>query len=262
MSFEYKELPFAAKSLEPFITEKTMIFHHDKHYKKYVSQLNELTENSTLADLPLQDVLMKSHNIDKAIFQNAAQAWNHEFYWQCLSPDKIKPSVEFLETIDDHFGSLQAFKKDFKRIYDQESIFKRQARRPTTAPGHSLMKTQPNSNKKTPRGPIPMVTGDSFQELILQAEGPVGVEFMSYGCEHCRVIEPILEEVAEILKNKEKIYRVNLIKDQDLAKRYGIQGTPTLTMFLNGQKVGQVEGPRPTASSVLEAVEQPFQAIP
>jgi len=106
---------------------------------------------------------------------------------------------------------------------------------------------------------IGTVTSSTFSSLILEAEGPIAVEFMSYGCAHCRELEPVIEKVAETLKSKEKIFRVNTAVEQELSDRYEIQGTPTLLMFLNGKEVGRVEGPHPTVSSVLTAVTQPFE---
>jgi thioredoxin 1 len=103
------------------------------------------------------------------------------------------------------------------------------------------------------------VTGSTFTQLVLEGEGPIVVEFMSYGCAHCRVIEPVLQQVAGMVKAREKIFRVNNAVDQDLVDSYQILGTPTLVMFLNGNEVARVEGPRPTLSSVLSIVTQPFE---
>jgi thioredoxin 1 len=107
-------------------------------------------------------------------------------------------------------------------------------------------------------GAIQTVTTGTFTKLVLQAEGPTAVEFMSYGCAHCRTIEPVLERVAEMVAPRQKIFRVNVAVEEDLATSYQIQGTPTLVMFLNQNEVGRVEGPSPTVSSVLTAVTQPF----
>jgi thioredoxin 1 len=105
---------------------------------------------------------------------------------------------------------------------------------------------------------IGTVTGSTFSSLVLEADGPIAVEFMSYGCTHCRVLEPVLEKVAETVKSKEKIFRVNTAVEEELSDSYEIQGTPTLIMFLNGKEVGRVEGPHPTLSSVMTAVTEPF----
>jgi thioredoxin-like negative regulator of GroEL len=99
-----------------------------------------------------------------------------------------------------------------------------------------------------------------FTRLVLEAEGPIVVEFMSYGCAHCRAIEPVLEEVAEMLKTQERMFRVNIAVEQELARSYQIQGTPSLIMFLDGNEVGRIEGPSPIVSSVLAAVTQPFES--
>ena len=103
------------------------------------------------------------------------------------------------------------------------------------------------------------VTGSSFNAVVLEGAGPIAVEFMSYGCPHCRTIEPVLQRVAEMLKAKEKIVRVNVAVELELAGSYNIEATPTLIMFLNGRQVGRSEGPSPTVASVLTAVTHPFK---
>lgn len=83
---------------------------------------------------------------------------------------------------------------------------------------------------------------------------------MSYGCAHCQVIEPVLQQVAEMLKSKEAVFRVNVAIEPEIAERYEIQGTPTLIMFLDGAEVGRVEGPSPEVSTFLTAVRQPYES--
>jgi thioredoxin len=107
---------------------------------------------------------------------------------------------------------------------------------------------------------IPTVTSGTFSSMVLEGKGPIAIEFMSYGCSHCRAIEPALQQVTENLKSKETIFRVNVAIEQELAGSYGIQGTPTFVMFLNGREVGRDEGPHPTVSSVMKAVTQPFES--
>jgi thioredoxin 1 len=107
---------------------------------------------------------------------------------------------------------------------------------------------------------IQTVTASTFDRLVLQGEGPIVVEFMSYGCAHCGVIEPDLQQVAEIVESTEKIFRVNIALDRELADLYEVQGTPTLVMFLNGAIVGRDEGPSPDVSSLLDVVKQPFES--
>jgi thioredoxin 1 len=106
---------------------------------------------------------------------------------------------------------------------------------------------------------IRTVTRNSFGPSVLEATGLVVVEFMSYGCAHCRVIEPVLQQVAKMVESREKIFRVNTALEKELADAYGVGATPTLIMFLDGREVGRVEGPSPTISSVLTAVTEAFE---
>ena len=106
---------------------------------------------------------------------------------------------------------------------------------------------------------IQTITRDDFKAVVLEGAGPIAVEFMSYGCPHCRTIEPVLQRVAEMVRSKVKIFRVNVAIEQELASSYDIEGTPNLIMFLNGRLVGRIEGPSPTVASVLTAVTHPFK---
>jgi thioredoxin 1 len=106
---------------------------------------------------------------------------------------------------------------------------------------------------------IPTVTSGTFKTRVLEGMGPIVVEFMTYGCAHCRTIEPVLQQAAALLESTEQIVRVNVAVERDLANSYQIQGTPTLVMFLNARQVGRVEGPHPVLSSVLAAVTEPFK---
>ena len=106
---------------------------------------------------------------------------------------------------------------------------------------------------------IRTVTEATFQNLILDGSGPITVEFMSFGCGFCRAIEPILQQVAENMHSKQKFFRVNVPIESELATFYGIEGTPTFVMFLNGTEVGRTEGVEPTMSSVTAIVTQPFE---
>jgi thioredoxin 1 len=109
------------------------------------------------------------------------------------------------------------------------------------------------------RDNVRTITSDTFRPLVLAGEGPIAVEFMSYGCAYCRELEPIVQNVAELLRAREAVFRVNTGADPELASTYEIEGTPTFVMFLNGREVGRVAGPHPTAPSVLAAVTSPFE---
>ena len=105
---------------------------------------------------------------------------------------------------------------------------------------------------------IQTLDSGSFRPMVLEAEGRIAVEFMSYGCGYCRAIEPLLQRVAETIEADETIFRVNIAADPDLASEYGISGTPTFVMFLSGQELGRAEGPSPSFASVRDAVTSPF----
>lgn len=102
------------------------------------------------------------------------------------------------------------------------------------------------------------VHASNFQQRVLSASGPVVVEFMSYGCPHCRKAEPVVQAVAASLAGKKKFFRVNVPAEPALTAQYGITGTPTFLMFLNGQLLKRVEGPMPEYNNILAMVNAPF----
>lgn len=111
MAFELPELPFAMDALAPHISKETLEYHYGKHHQSYVTNLNKLTEGSDLADKSLED-LIKSES--GGLFNNAAQIWNHTFYWNSLSPNGGgEPSGDLLDAIKRDFGSFEDFKQQF-----------------------------------------------------------------------------------------------------------------------------------------------------
>ena len=102
--FEPKPLPYAYDALSPVISEETLRYHHDKHYVGYVNKLNELIAGTPFEGESLEDIIMTS---DRAIFNNAAQVWNHEFYFEQLSPEPaLRPSESLLEAINQAVAEL------------------------------------------------------------------------------------------------------------------------------------------------------------
>ena len=125
--------------------------------------------------------------------------------------------------------------------------------------------TEDPGTRQTPRGRVPRdgietVTSRDFEKFVLNAELPVAVEFMAYGCVHCRAMEPVMQQVAKMLGSDERLCRVNVGVDQELASTYSIEGTPTFVMFARGREVGRADGPEPTVASVMAAVTQPFKS--
>ncbi len=106
------ELPFAKDALEPHISAETLEYHHGKHHASYVKKLNDKIEGTDFASMDLEDIIRKAPA--GGIFNNAAQVWNHTFYWNCLSPHGGgKPQGDLAAVIDRSFGSLDNFKDEF-----------------------------------------------------------------------------------------------------------------------------------------------------
>ena len=116
MAFILPPLPFDRAALEPFMSAETLDYHHGKHHKAYVDKANELLAEAGREDLSLLDTIRTARDMgDEAMFNQAAQIWNHSFYWQCLAPPQgRKPAGQLAELIDDAFGSLDGFFEAFK----------------------------------------------------------------------------------------------------------------------------------------------------
>ena len=113
MAFELPALPYAKDALAPHISAETLEFHHGKHHQTYVTNLNNLVPNTEFADLSLEEIVVKSTG---GIFNNAAQVWNHTFYWNSLAPNAGgEPTGELAAAINATFGSFATFKEEFTK---------------------------------------------------------------------------------------------------------------------------------------------------
>ncbi|CAM2067655.1 Superoxide dismutase [Sulfidibacter corallicola] len=111
MAVTLPELPYAKDALAPHISAETLDFHYGKHHAGYVTKLNAAIEGTDFEHASLEDIIMKSEG---GIFNNAAQIWNHTFYWNSLSPNGGgEPSGALADAINASFGSFEAFKKEF-----------------------------------------------------------------------------------------------------------------------------------------------------
>ncbi|HTE56474.1 MAG TPA: superoxide dismutase [Kofleriaceae bacterium] len=116
MAFTLPELPYAKDALAPVISQETIEYHYGKHHAAYVNKLNELTQGKPLAELSLEEVVKKTWKqpSDQPVFNNAAQVWNHTFYWNCLSPKGGgDPTGKVAEAISKAFGDFKSFKEKF-----------------------------------------------------------------------------------------------------------------------------------------------------
>jgi Fe-Mn family superoxide dismutase len=111
MQHELPNLPYANDALEPHISAKTLEFHYGKHHATYVDKLNGMIPGTEFESATLEEIIMSSSG---GIFNNAAQVWNHSFYWNCLSPNGGgPPELGLGEAIDRNFGNFEAFKDQF-----------------------------------------------------------------------------------------------------------------------------------------------------
>jgi superoxide dismutase, Fe-Mn family len=117
MTYELPPLPYADTALEPIYSAKTISFHHGKHHKAYVDNLNKLVANTRIDGLPLESVIdIAAKNSEMTgVFNNAAQIWNHTFFWNSMKPGGGgKPSGALAKMIDEAFGSYEKFAEQFK----------------------------------------------------------------------------------------------------------------------------------------------------
>jgi Fe-Mn family superoxide dismutase len=118
MAYELPPLPFGYSDLEPHISAKTFEFHHDKHHASYVTNYNNLVKDTPMDSMSLEEVIKATAGDASkvGIFNNAAQAWNHTFYWNCLkSNGGGAPTGDLANKINADFGSFDAFKEQFKQ---------------------------------------------------------------------------------------------------------------------------------------------------
>lgn len=108
---ELPKLPYKKDALEPHISQRTIDYHYGQHHAAYVKNLNNLIDKSPFETMSLEDII---RNSDGSIFNNAAQVWNHTFYWHCMTPQKdVMPKALLLKYIERDFESLENFKQLF-----------------------------------------------------------------------------------------------------------------------------------------------------
>ena len=113
MAIELPALPYDRAALEPHISAETIDFHYSKHHQTYVTNLNNLIAGTEFESADLESIVRKAQG---GMFNNAAQVWNHSFYWNCLKPNGGgAPTGKLAEAIDAAFGSFDAFKAEFSK---------------------------------------------------------------------------------------------------------------------------------------------------
>ncbi len=117
MPITFPDLPYSVDALEPYISARTLEFHHGKHHKAYVEKLNAAISGSRYDDWPIEDIIAAAHKASEvAVFNNAAQAWNHSFLWNSMAPNgRDQPTGQLAELIKECFDDLPGFRASFKK---------------------------------------------------------------------------------------------------------------------------------------------------
>lgn len=113
MEHQLPQLPYALDALSPHLSKETLEYHYGKHHQGYITNLNNLIKGTEFESMTLEDIVKKSSG---SIFNNAAQTWNHTFYWYCLTPNKTSPSGALLDAINTKWGNFEEFKKAFAQV--------------------------------------------------------------------------------------------------------------------------------------------------
>ncbi len=111
--FKLPQLPYAPTAFQPWLSAESFEFHYGKHHKAYIDNLNKLLDGSPLKEKSLEEIVAEAQG---GMFNNAAQAWNHTFFWNCMAPEKINlaDSPKIAAAIKDSFGSVEQFNEKFK----------------------------------------------------------------------------------------------------------------------------------------------------
>ncbi len=160
MQHQLPPLPYDLDALEPHISRETMEFHHGKHHKAYVDKVNELIKGKPQEQMTLEEIVRNSAG---PMFNNAAQAWNHTFFWQCMSPEAAKaPEGKLAQAIDGSFGSLEKFKDEFSSAAI-EVFGSGWTWLVTDASGKLAIKSTQNAGTPIAEDAIPLLTCDVWE---------------------------------------------------------------------------------------------------
>lgn len=162
MEFTLSELPFAPTDLEPYISSRTLEFHHGKHHRGYVTKLNELIQKQGLQFTSLEDVIRKTHGREPKIFNNGAQVWNHTFYWNCLTGRKPDITSALAASLKRDFQSTEAFIGEFssqcENLFGSGWVWLVADRE-----GHLAIRALSNAENPLVDGEVPLLTCDVWE---------------------------------------------------------------------------------------------------
>ena len=163
MAITLPALPFSMNALEPYMSRTTLAFHYGKHHKTYVETLNHLIKDTPMDSMDLDGIMKESHGKMDKIFNNAAQTWNHNFFWNCLAKNAASPSTGFETVLTENFGSHEKFKEEFtekaKNFFGSGWIWLVK-----DSSGKLHIKAYPNGENPThPNGETPLLTCDVWE---------------------------------------------------------------------------------------------------
>lgn len=161
MKHELPKLPFKKHDLEPFLSAETLEYHHGKHHRGYVEKLNELVEGTEFSHYTLEELIRKAPTGD--LFNQAAQVWNHNFYWNSLAPGGSRPSPELRDALRRDFGSIESFLSKFRSeamgVFGSGWIWL--VRR--SDDGKLAIETTPNAQNPLVSGNVPLLVCDLWE---------------------------------------------------------------------------------------------------
>ena len=114
MAYKLIDLPYPDTALEPAISANTLSYHHGKHHNAYITKMNDAIEGTDHADAAMEDIVAAARGSNQGLFNNAAQSWNHAFYWHSMAASETAPSDELKAKIDEAFGSVDELKSQLK----------------------------------------------------------------------------------------------------------------------------------------------------
>ena len=159
MTHELPALPYAMDALVPHISRETLEFHYGKHHQAYVTNLNKLIPGTEFEDMSLEEIIKKSSG---GIFNNAAQVYNHTFYWHCLSPKGGAPAGPLADALTQAFGSVDEFKTQFTQA--AATLFgSGWAWLVKNADNSLAIEAMPNAGNPLTSGKVPLLTCDVWE---------------------------------------------------------------------------------------------------
>jgi Fe-Mn family superoxide dismutase len=160
MEHKLPELPYAKDALQPHISAETLEYHHGKHHNAYITKLNALIKGTEYENLSLEEIIKKA---DGGLFNQAAQVWNHSFYWNCLSPNGGgNASGSVASAIDKKWGSFDKFKDEFTACA-ATTFGSGWAWLVKTSSGELAIKSTPNALTPLTDGDTPLLTCDVWE---------------------------------------------------------------------------------------------------